>query len=242
MNIALLLSGGSGTRMGMDIPKQYLEIGNRCICFYCMEILFEHPYIDGVQIIADSVWHKKIEQCGKLFSDFNAWSSKFRGFSRPGDTRQMSICHGLEDIRTYADDDDYILIHDAARPLLSPQQITNCLKGAAGHHGSMPVLPMKDTVYYSQDGRTVEKLLDRGKIYAGQAPEVFVLGAYYEANRRLFPQKILKINGSTEPAVMAGLDIAMIPGDEENFKITTKEDLERFRRIVEENQDKYKSI
>ena len=75
--------------------------------------------------------------------------------------------------------------------------------------------------------------MDRGKVYAGQAPEVFLLGKYYEANRALLPDKILEINGSTEPAVMAGMDIVMIPGDERNFKITTAADLERFREIVQ---------
>lgn len=158
------------------------------------------------------------------------WEQKFRGFSLPGETRQLSIYHGLEDIRTYAADSDYVIIHDAARPMLTDRIITGCLDGAQGHDGAMPVLPMKDTVYYSRDGRTVCSLLDRSAIYAGQAPEVFLLGKYYEANRRLLPEKILQINGSTEPAILAGMDIAMIPGDERNFKITTKADLERFCR------------
>ena len=91
---------------------------------------------------------------------------------------------------------------------------------------------MKDTVYQSRDGKAISSLLDRNSIFAGQAPEVFLLGKYYEANRRLFPEKILEIKGSTEPAIMAGMDIVMIPGDEGNFKITTREDLERFRQLA----------
>lgn len=79
-------------------------------------------------------------------------------------------------------------------------------------------------------------LLKRSEIYAGQAPELFRLGVYYEANCRLMPERILQVNGSTEPAVMAGLDVAMIPGDEGNFKITTKEDLERFREKIRETR------
>ena len=59
-----------------------------------------------------------------------------------------------------------------------------------------------------------------------------MLGRYYEANKRLLPEEILKVNGSTEPGIMDGMDIAMIPGDEGNFKITTKADIENFRRIV----------
>ncbi len=93
---------------------------------------------------------------------------------------------------------------------------------------------MKDTVYSSADGKKITALLNRAEIYAGQAPEIFRLGAYYEACRKLLPERILHINGSTEPAVMAGLNVAMIPGDERNFKVTTKEDLERFRKIIQE--------
>lgn len=95
----------------------------------------------------------------------------------------------------------------------------------------LPVLPMKDTVYLG-DGRQITSLLEREKVYAGQAPEAFVLGKYYEANERLLPDRIGQINGSTEPAIMAGMDIAMIPGEEGNFKITTQADLERFKAVM----------
>lgn len=97
-----------------------------------------------------------------------------------------------------------ILVHDAARPLFSAQMITDCLEAAYGHDGVVPVLPMKDTIYQSIDGKKICSLVKRSEIYAGQAPEAFRIGAYYEANRRLYPHKILEINGSTEPAVMAG--------------------------------------
>lgn len=97
----------------------------------------------------------------------------------------------------------------------------------------MPVLPMKDTVYLG-DGAKITGLLERSHVYAGQAPESFVFEKYCEANKRLFPEQIWKINGSAEPAVMAGMDIALIQGDENNFKITTDEDLKRFRRLKEE--------
>ena len=100
------------------------------------------------------------------------------------------------------------------------------------YDGVMPVLPMKDTVYFSESGDSVDRLLDRSRIYAGQAPEVYRLRKYIEANERLLPDEILKINGSTEPAVLAGLKVAMIPGDENNYKITTKEDLKRFESFI----------
>ncbi len=230
MNIALILSGGTGLRLGADIPKQYIEVGGRPVIPYCIETLSRHGQIDGIQIVADSAWQENITgwlQTADL-------CKKFRGFSPPGENRQLSIFHGLEDIKTYADDSGYVFIHDAARPLLSPAQVTDCLEAVQGHDGLMPVLPMKDTVYLSQDGACVTGLLDRSKIYAGQAPEVFRISRYYEANQKLLPERILAINGSTEPAILDHMDVAMIPGDKENFKITTKADLERFRRMMED--------
>lgn len=229
MNIALILSGGTGTRLGLDIPKQYIEVNGKPIISYCIEALSIHGRIHAIHIVAEPFWQRQIESW-LLAADIR---KKFKGFSDPGSSRQLSILNGLKDIRKYADDSACVFIHDAARPLLSARQITDCLNGICGYDGVLPVLPMKDTVYRSKDGKSVDALLNRNEIYAGQAPEAFRLGKYYEANESLIPEKILNINGSTEPAIMAGMDIAMIPGEERNFKITTKEDLERFRKIAE---------
>lgn len=258
MVIALILSGGRGSRIGTDIPKQYIKVSGRPVISWCMECLIRHPGIDAIQIVAEEIWRDTILSCMEWWHGsgeqavgqgdicahktgcrqeyFPVASGKFKGFSNPGESRQLSIMQGLEDIRGYAADYDYVLIHDAARPMLSAEQITNCLDAVHGHDGVIPVLPMKDTVYYSEDGRSVASLLRRSRIYAGQAPELFVLGKYYQSNMALLPKQIAQINGSTEPAVMAGMDIVMIPGDEGNFKITTRTDLERFREIIGEER------
>lgn len=228
MNVALILSGGTGTRLGADIPKQYLEVNGRPIISFCIETLSRAEKIDAIQIVAADEWQGQIEK-RLLLCDVQ---KKFRGFSLPGENRQLSILHGLDDIREYAGDGDSVLIHDAARPLLSEGQIGACFEAMRGHDGVMPVLPMKDTVYYSSDGVAVSKLLERQKIFAGQAPEVFHIGKYYQANCNLTQDVLNKICGSTEPAIMAGMDIAMIPGDEGNFKITTRTDLNNFIKII----------
>lgn len=250
MVTALVLSGGSGTRMGMDIPKQYIKVNGRTVISYCLERFFAHIMVDAVQIVADEVWREMILETvkhlcqtvdkgaldGNMSESDTAYREsvgKFRGFSAPGRTRQHSILNGLNDIRKYAGDSDYVLVHDAARPFVSFSLIAECIEAVKGHDGVLPALPMKDTVYISGDDMRISSLLDRSRIFAGQAPELFVLGKYYEANRALLPDSIFKINGSTEPAVMAGMDIAMIPEDERNFKITTAADLERFREIVQ---------
>lgn len=228
MTVALVLSGGTGSRLGSDIPKQYIEIDGRPVISYCIEMLSWHGKIDAVQVVAAGQWHGVISKCMEKYG----CAGKFRGFSEPGDNRQLSIYNGLEDIMKYACASDIVLVHDAARPLLSAQMITDCIDAMENHDGVLPVLPMKDTVYRSIGGKKVDALVNRGEIYAGQAPEAFRLGPYYEANRILLPDMIYQINGSTEPAVMAGMDIAMIPGDEGNFKITTPTDLERFAQIA----------
>ena len=224
MNIALILSGGTGTRLESDKPKQYLTVGEKPIISYCLETFSEHPMIDAVQIVADITWHKYI---------FDNWySGKFKGCSVPGANRQLSIYNGLCDIRKYASNDDIVIIHDAARPNVTAEMLTECINAAQKHDGAIPVLPMKDTVYLSDNGSTISSLIPREKLYAGQAPEAFKLGKYYAANEKLLPNEINKINGSTEPAVMYNMDIAMIKGDENNFKITTPADLERFKEMV----------
>lgn len=232
MITALILSGGTGTRLGADIPKQYIEVDSRPIISYCFETLAASRYIDDIWIVADEQWQDFIREAVKPYDIYE--NGKLRGFSKPGENRQLSIFNGLRDIRSRLEgmgiaEKGSILVHDAARPMLRDALIERCVDGMKGHDGVMPVLPMKDTVYLSEDGRSVSRLLERSRIFAGQAPELFDIEKYYIANERLLPDKILYVNGSTEPAVMAGMDIAMVPGDEGNYKITTPSDLERFK-------------
>ena len=230
MNIALILSGGTGTRLGGDIPKQYIKVKGRMLIAYCLNMFAAHSAIDGMFVVAAPEWRDEIlNECDSL----GIGSAAITGFSNPGRTRQLSILNGLRDIDTYVksldkNDDPVVIIHDAARPNLTAEYLDQCLDAIEECDGVMPTLPMKDTVYYSENGTKVDKLLDRGCIFAGQAPELYRLKKYLEANEKLLPDDILKINGSTEPAVMAGLDVAMIPGDENNYKVTTKKDIDRF--------------
>lgn len=232
MVIALVLSGGEGTRLGGDIPKQYIRVEGRMLIAYCLDTFVRCGSVDGIWIVAATKWQDEIK---KECSSCGIAPASIMGYSLPGATRQLSILNGLRDIDAYTgsagdlpDEDPVIIIHDAARPNLTAEYIDTCLEAMGGCDGVMPVLPMKDTVYYSETGQSVDRLLDRSRIYAGQAPELYRLRRYLEANERLVPDEILKINGSTEPAVMAGLKVAMIPGDENNYKVTTKDDLDRF--------------
>ena len=232
MRFALVLAGGTGTRLGEGVPKQYREVNGKPVIQYLLDILGEVEEIDTIVIVADEVWHAYV-QAGMNEKVIR----KFSGFSLPGKTRQLSVLNGLDDIASQAEEAESVLILDAARPLLSQQLIRDCYRALEGHEGVLPVLSMKDTVYYSEDGRQVTSLLERPKIFAGQAPELFVFQKYYEANRKLSEEEMAAICGSTEPAIKASMDVVMIPGDEMNFKITTMSDLIRFEEIVNGKKD-----
>lgn len=239
MNAAILLSGGIGTRINSDIPKQYIRIGDHMTITYALGPLISTPLIHAIYIVAAEEYREDItSDAGKLYKEA---ADKIKGFADPGVNRQGSILSGMEKIlddmgsadASDISDDDTVLVHDACRPGISAELIAACYGALEGCDGVMPALPMKDTVYLGDAGDRIGGLLDRSRIYAGQAPELFRLGKYHKANLALLPDKILKINGASEPAVMAGMDIRMIPGDEANYKITTDADLARFRESME---------
>ncbi len=234
MNFAVILSGGVGNRLkGIDIPKQYYKVNDRMILSYCVETIEKSECIDAYIIAASKEWQKVIEEeVGQGKNLETGGSQKFLGFSAPGENRQISILNALWKLKDFAAEEDIVLIQDAVRPLASQNLIQVCLEAASKAQGAMPVLRMADTVYYSSDGIKIDSLLDRDKILAGQAPEAFVYGAYLRANEALTEDELLRINGSSEPAIKAGMKIVLAEGDAVNFKITTAEDLKRFEQLM----------
>ncbi|MCR5249163.1 MAG: 2-C-methyl-D-erythritol 4-phosphate cytidylyltransferase [Lachnospiraceae bacterium] len=221
---ALILSGGTGLRCATDVPKQYLKSTGKMMITHCMEALCSSERVRKLVIIADETYRKAIEDEWK--------SSGSRGeilaFGEPGANRQLSIWNGLKLLQGIAAEGDIVLVHDAARPFVTAALIDRCLNACADHEGAMPVLPMKDTVYLTgADGR-VNGLLERDRVVAGQAPEAFLYGKYLAANESLLPEKILSIRGSSEPAILAGMDVVVVDGDEKNRKVTTPTDLENY--------------
>ncbi len=236
MNYAILLAGGTGSRISSEIPKQYLKAGFHMMITHAVRTLLECCRIDEVCIVAESDRRSDIEiDIRSAGCDI----TKLISYANPGQNRQISVLNGMNELiaqKGKLDENDTVLIHDAARPLLSWELLERIYDALDGHDGVMPVLPMKDTVYLSEDGNMISGLLDRQKVYAGQAPELFMFGKYYEANKALIPDKILYVNGASEPAIMAGMDIVLIPGDERNFKVTTDTDMERYQTIMGEGK------
>lgn len=229
MNVAILLSGGKGLRLVSDIPKQYIEVNEKKIVEYALDTIIQSEKFDSVRIVCEETYREVFE---KYKESINI------EYSVPGTTRQLSIMNSMNDIANeYAslDEIENVFIHDAARPLLSINLIDTLFSAMELHDGAMPVLPMKDTVYECAKDGSITSLLNRENIFAGQAPEIFDFKKYLNACKELSDEALLSIHGSTEPAIMAGMDIVTVPGEEQNFKITTAEDLKRFIELVGEN-------
>lgn len=228
MNIAIILAGGTGTRLGTDIPKQYIIVKDEPVFMYCLRTFQVHRQIDKIVIVAAHEWQNFIlEWIQKKQID------KFASFAIPGESRQHSILSGLKEARRIGNETtDNVIIHDAARPFLSEKIVTGCINGLEKYDGILPVLPVKDTMYLSEDGISITSLLNRDHIYIGQSPESFRLNAYYKANVSTSDDHLNEIRGSSEIAYKAGMRVGLISGDERNYKITTRTDLDKFEMDI----------
>lgn len=231
MNIAVILSGGVGTRMGLNLPKQYVIVNNQPVLNYCLATFLENENIDAMVIVVADEW---IDFVKELLSKLNPSKPVF--FAQPGETRQYSIYNGLLVMRENGfADNDLVIIHDGARPLVSHSLINCCLEGCKEADGVIPVIPVKDTIYLSEDGKHIHDLLNRSHLWAGQAPEAFRFGRYIKVHDEMNREDLLKITGSTEIAYKTGLNCQMVEGDPMNFKITTPEDLSNFESLLNKN-------
>ena len=228
MNRTVILAGGAGTRMGGCVPKQFINVNGKPLLQYSLEAVRDCECAGEVWIVAGEPWRGAVERMIKEAGI----SSRFRGLCDPGPERQVSVMNALTELmKEETAENSYVMVHDGARPLVSGELIRRCFEAAAGGDGAVPVLPVRDTVYRMEDGR-LSGLLKRDQLAAGQAPEVFRLKPYYDANLALMPDQIMRIRGSAEPAVLAGMDIVVIPADERNIKITTQEDLAYLRYLL----------
>lgn len=230
MTTAIILSGGTGTRMGSERPKQYIEVEGKPVLWYSLRIFEKHPLIDRFVVVAAVEWRDYVNDVIR-----KSGMKKFSGFADAGSSRQQSIYNGILKVRdSGADDHDIVIIHDAVRPFVSEKVLADCVNMLDGADGAVPVLPVRDTVYRSVDGSHISALLNRDELFAGQAPESFRFGKYLSAHENLSEEELSLIRGSSEIAFKAGMKIRMFSGDETNYKITTPDDLEKFRRQVRE--------
>lgn len=221
MNAGLILAGGMGTRVkGYNTPKQYIEVGGKMVISYALQTFEKCPGLDILCIVADNGWHSLI---GNYV------------FAEPGVSRQHSIYNGLKVLEEYAP--QWVVIHDAARPCVTVDDVSCLMKTALAYDGATPTLPVNETIYYSFNGKTIASTLARDQIFVGQTPECYDFKKYLAAHE-LFYEMFAEFRGSSTIAVKAGMKIARAEGNPGNFKITNNADLQRFREIIEKADER----
>jgi 2-C-methyl-D-erythritol 4-phosphate cytidylyltransferase len=226
MNTAIILSGGNGERLG-GAPKQYREVGGRPVIAYSLRAFQDSTCTDGIVIAARSEWRPFLSEWVRR-DDIG----KFMGFAPAGETRGHSIYNALKSISAEAD--DTVTVHDAARPFVSLGLIEACTNAAKNADGAMLAICPSDTIYRRENSALVS--LNRDELLIGQTPECFKYGKYLAAFESLTGEEIANARGSTEIALMGGMDIVTVEGDAANFKITTEADFERFVMSVGERK------
>jgi 2-C-methyl-D-erythritol 4-phosphate cytidylyltransferase / 2-C-methyl-D-erythritol 2,4-cyclodiphosphate synthase len=216
--IALVVAAGRGTRLGAPLPKQYLPLGGVAVLRHGVRALAEHPSIAAVRVIIhpDDRPHYDSATAGL-------------GLMPPvdgGAQRQDSVRNGLESLADAAP--ELVLIHDGARPFLDRPVIDRVLIGLGAHQGAIAALPVRDTVKRGDGGRIVATI-DRSALWRAQTPQGFHYGPIVAAHRAAAGAEL---SDDAAVAERAGIDVALVEGSEDNFKVTTMDDLARAERLL----------
>lgn len=158
-------------------------------------------------------------------------------YSTPGETREHTIYNALKCAKENGySDDDIVIIHDAVRPMVSKEVIDDCLRGCAEYDAAIATIDVKDTIYMSVADNCITDVPKRSTLHAGQTPEAFKLGKYLKIHDERTYEEICSVTGGAEFAYRCGLKVYLSKGEEINFKLTTPEDLQRFKQIVKEEK------
>ncbi len=222
---ALIVAAGRGQRLGGALPKQYLPLAGRPVIRHAIATFLATPGIDRVQVVIHP-------------DDADLYAAAVAGIADPrlaapapgGATRTASVARGLAALEAAAP--DAVLIHDAARPFVSGATITACLTALDHAPGALPALPVVDALWRAEAGSAASPL-PRDGLWRAQTPQAFRFGPL----RAAYDAFDGEAADDVAVARAAGLDVALVAGTEDNFKITTEADLYRARRIAGETMD-----
>ncbi|WP_315730992.1 MULTISPECIES: bifunctional 2-C-methyl-D-erythritol 4-phosphate cytidylyltransferase/2-C-methyl-D-erythritol 2,4-cyclodiphosphate synthase [unclassified Bradyrhizobium] len=214
---AILVAAGRGLRAGSGGPKQYRSIGGRTVIHRALAAFSEHPEVDIVQPVVNP----------DDIDVFNAAVSGLRHAApaNGGATRQASVLAGLEALAPHRP--EIVLIHDAARPFVSPAVISRAIVAANRTGAAIPVIPVNDTIKQVGDTGNITATPERAKLRIAQTPQTFKFDIILEAHRRAARDGLTEFTDDAAIAEWAGLTVATFEGDVANMKLTTPEDFVR---------------
>ena len=227
---AVVPAAGIGTRMGGEIPKQYLPLLGRPIIAHTLACLCNHPRISGVVVAlaAQDRWWPEIPM------DFARAPLVAAG----GDERRDSVLSGLHVLSEHAADDDWVLVHDAVRPCLRDEDMDRLMNELClDEVGGLLATPVRDTMKRSDSDNRVRETVSRQSLWHALTPQMFRLGALRDAIR-LTVDEDRDVFDEAQAMEVAGGHPRLVQGHEDNIKITRPQDLRLAEMILTHREQK----
>lgn len=227
MNIALILAGGYGSRTEQDIPKQFMNVYEKPLIIYTMENFQRHPAIDGIAVVCLEGWHEILKAYARQYG-----ITKLKWVTGGGNDGQESTQRGIEALRGTCGNDDIVIIHDAIRPFITPEVISDAISVCQQKGCGLSAIRCQETVVRTENGIYGDENIGRQEIMRVQTPQAYRYGkalwAYEEAEQRGIKGEVY-INTLM---LHLGERVYFSKGTEKNVKITTIDDLEVFKALL----------
>ncbi len=230
-NIALLTAGGSGTRMHQNIPKQFLTVNERPVIVYTLEAFQRHPEIDVIAVVCLEGWEQVLWAYANQFN-----ISKLKHVIPGGKNGQDSIRNGVYELEKHYSPEDLVLIHDAIRPMVSADIISDCIRVTKEHGCAIPTIPCAEAMLETQDGIVSTGSYPRENLKRTQTPHGFPLGDICDLHRRALKAGITNSVASCTLKIELGEQVYFSAGSEKNIKLTTVEDIDMFKALLSANR------
>lgn len=235
MVVALLTAAGTGTRMGQDIPKQFMHVENKPVIIHTMEAFQKHPGVDAIIVVTLPSWIDVLKAYARQFN-----ITKLRWVVPGGATGQESICNGLNALREELDNDAIVMVHDGNRCLVSSEIISNSLATYHEHGSAVAAIPCVEAVFRSQDhGLSSNVSIPREQLFRTQTPHTYSLGKLLWAHEEARKRNIQSTAASCTLMQELGETVYFSKGSEQNLKITTVDDMIIFKALLHTQKDSW---
>lgn len=226
-NIALIIAGGSGNRMHQDIPKQFITVNERPVIVYTLEAFEKHPEIEAIAVVCIEGWEQVLWAYSKQFN-----ITKLKYVVPGGKNGQDSIRNGVMELEKHYDSNDLVLIHDAIRPMVSAEIISDNIRVATEHGNAITVIPCAEAMMQTDDGLVSVGSYPRDRLKRTQTPQAFHIGQICDLHRRALEKGITNSVASCTLMIEMGEQVYFSAGSEKNVKLTTVEDIDIFKALL----------
>lgn len=227
MNIALVIAGGVGARMGQDIPKQFLTVNDRPVIVYTLEAFQRHPEIDSIAVVCVEGWESVLSAYARQFG-----ITKLDCIVTGGENGQDSIRNGIMELERRHGGDNVVLVHDAIRPMVSEEIISDCIEKTTLYGDAISVVPCAEAMLTTTDAVVSDGQYPRDRLKRTQTPQGFNLGFLCDLHRRALEAGITNSVASCTLMVEMGEQVHFSLGSERNIKLTTVEDIDIFKALL----------